>query len=256
MSWNPDLYLAFGDHRLRPALDLIARIPLAAPKHIVDLGCGPGNVTKLLAERWPAARVIGIDNAPAMLERARKDYPALDWRQGDAESWCAAEPVDLLFSNAVLQWLDHHERLYPRLMAQVSPGGVFAVQVPRNDDSPSHVAIRETVAAGPWQARLAPLVRSKRVAPPAFYHRLLAARTAHLDIWDIDYLQVLSGADPVVEWNKATALRPFLAALEEPERSAFVQHYRECLRRLYPPEPDGRTLFPFRRLFLVAQLPT
>jgi trans-aconitate 2-methyltransferase len=140
-------------------------------------------------------------------------------------------------------------------MAQVSPGGVFAVQVPRNDDSPSHVAIRETVAGGPWQARLAPLVRSARVAPPAFYHRLLAPRAAHLDIWDIDYLQVLSGPDPVVEWNKGTALMPFLAALEEPERTAFEAHYRECLRRLYPPEADGRTLFPFRRLFLVAQLP-
>jgi trans-aconitate 2-methyltransferase len=255
MSRNPDLYLAFGDHRLRPALDLMARIPLAAPKRIVDLGCGPGNVTKLLAERWPGAETIGIDNAPAMLERAEKDYPALEWREGDAESWRAAEPVDLLFSNAVLQWLDHHETLYPRLLAEVSPGGVFAVQVPRNDDSPSHVAIRETVAAGPWQARLAPLVRSTRVAAPAFYHRLLAPLTKHLDIWDIDYLQVLSGTDPVVEWTKGTALRPFLAALEEPERSIFELHYRERLRRLYPPEPDGRTLFPFRRLFLVAQLP-
>ena len=253
MSWNPDLYLAFGDHRLRPALDLIARIPLAAPKRVVDLGCGPGNVTKLLAERWPQARVSGIDNAPAMLERARKDYPRLDWRQADIASWRAEEPVDLLFTNAALQWLDHHEALYQHLFAQVSPGGVFAVQVPRNDSSPSHVAIRDTVAEGPWCERLAPLVRSERVHPPAFYHRLLTPYAKGLDIWDIDYLQVLSGEDPVVEWTKATALRPFLAALEEPELSAFEAQYRERVRLAYPPEPDGRTLFPFRRLFLVAR---
>ncbi|MFI4987427.1 MAG: methyltransferase domain-containing protein [Alphaproteobacteria bacterium] len=254
MSWNPDLYLAFGDHRLRPALDLMARVPLASPRRIVDLGCGPGNVTKLLAERWPEARVTGIDNAPTMLERARKDYPAIDWRLGDIASWRADAPVDLVFSNAALQWLDGHETLYPRLLAEVAPGGVLAVQVPRNDGSPSHVAIRETVAAGPWRERLAPLVRSKRVAPPAFYHRLLAQHTKGLDIWDIDYLQVLSGENPVVEWTKATALRPFLAALEEPERSAFEVLYGERVLKAYPPETDGRTLFPFRRLFLVAQV--
>ena len=254
MSWNPDLYLAFGDHRLRPALDLIARIPLAAPERVVDLGCGPGNVTKLLAERWPQARVTGIDNAPAMLERARKDYPRLDWRQADIASWRAETPADLLYSNAALQWLDHHETLYPRLLRQLAPGGVLAVQVPRNDDSPSHVAIRETVGDGPWERSLAPLVRSKRVAEPAFYHRLLAPLVSRLDIWDIEYLQVLHGPHPVLEWNKGTALSPFLAALAERERSAFEASYRARLRKLYPPEPDGRTLYPFRRLFLVAQM--
>ena len=253
MSWNPDLYLSFGDHRLRPALDLMARIPLAAPRRIVDLGCGPGNVTRFLAERWPEAAVTGIDNAPEMLARARKDYPALAWAEGDIAAWRAEPPVDLLFTNAALQWLDDHAALYPRLLSQVAPGGVMAVQVPRNDESPSHVAIRETVAEGPWRARLAPLVRSERVGTPAFYHRLLAPRTRSLDIWDIDYLQVLSGEDPVVEWTKATALRPFLNALQEPERSAFLAAYRARIARLYPPEADGRTLFPFRRLFLVAE---
>ncbi len=252
MSWNPDLYLAFGDHRLRPALDLMARVPLAAPRRIVDLGCGPGNVTKLLAERWPGAHVIGIDNAAEMLERARKDYPALEWRQGDIASWRAEEPVNLVFTNAALQWLDDHERLYPRLLSQVAPGGALAVQVPRNDDSPSHVAIRETVAAGPWRQHLEPLVRSARVAPPQFYHRLLAPLAKGLNIWDIDYLQVLSGENPVVEWTKGTALSPFLAALEEPARSAFEAQYRERVLKAYPPEADGRTLYPFRRLFLVA----
>jgi len=254
MSWNPDLYLAFGDHRLRPALDLMARIPLAAPKRIVDLGCGPGNVTKLLAERWPGAQVVGVDNAPSMLARAQKDHPALAWQEADIASWRAPAPVDLLYSNAALQWLDHHDTLYPRLLAQLAPAGVLAVQVPRNDDSPSHLAIVETVKDGPWEGRLAPLVRRERVAEPAFYHRLLAPLAHRLDIWDIEYLQVLSGADPILEWTRSTALSPFLAALEGAERSAFEASYRARVSRLYPPEPDGRTLYPFRRLFLVAQL--
>jgi trans-aconitate 2-methyltransferase len=253
MSWNPDLYLAFGDHRTRPALDLLARIPLDAPRSVVDLGCGPGNSTKLLADRWPGAKVIGIDNAPAMIERAQKDYPGLGWRLADVATWRAEEPLDLIFTNAALQWLDRHETLFPRLMDALAPGGVLAVQMPRNYPAPSHAAIAETIEAGPWHGRLAPQLRSEAVGPPEFYYRLLAPRAKSLDIWEIDYLQILDGEDPVVEWTKATALRPFLTALEEPERSDFERDYRARVRAAYPPEADGRTLFPFRRLFLIAR---
>ena len=253
MSWNPDLYLAFSDHRVRPALDLMARIPLEAPRRIVDLGCGPGHVTKLLAERWSKAETVGIDNAPAMLERARRDFPALAFRLEDIAAWRAEPPVDLIFTNAALQWLDDHEHLFPRLLAQLAPGGVLAVQMPRNFDAPSHLALRETAEAGPWRARLAPLLRPEPVWPPAAYWRLLAPLAHDIDIWESEYLQPLCGEDPVAEWTKATALRPFLAALVEPERGAFEAEYRARLRQAYPREADGRTLFPFRRLFLVAR---
>ena len=253
MSWNPDLYLAFGDHRLRPALDLVARIPLEAPQRIVELGCGPGHVTQLLAERWPNAETVGIDNAPAMLERARRDFPAHAFRFGDIAAWRAEPPVDLIFTNAALHWLDDHEHLLPRLLAQLNPGGVLAAQMPRNFDAPSRRALAETVEIGPWRAKLAPLLRREPVRPPAAYWRLLAPLTAGLDIWESEYLHALCGENPVAEWTKATALRPFLDALAEPERSAFEAKYRARLREAYPREGDGRTLFPFRRLFLVAR---
>jgi trans-aconitate 2-methyltransferase len=253
MSWNPDLYLAFGDHRLRPALDLLARIPLERPRRIVDLGCGPGNVTKFLAERWPDAAVVGVDNASAMLERARRDFPRLTWQRADIAAWQPEQPPDLIFSNAALHWLDGHDRLFPRLLGMLAPGGVLAVQMPRNFGAPSHVAIDATVEDGPWRTRLMPLRRAEPTRSPAAYHRLLVPVAAALDIWETEYLQVLSGADPVLEWTRATSLRPFLEVLEEPARAAFEAAYRARLRAAYPPETDGRTLFPFRRLFLVAQ---
>jgi len=253
MSWNPDLYLAFGDHRLRPAIDLMARIPLKAPRRIVDLGCGPGHVTKLLAERWPEGETVGIDNSSAMLERARHDFPTLAFRLGDIADWRADPPVDLIFTNAALHWLDDHDQLFPHLLAQLNSSGVLAAQMPRNFDAPSHRALLETAEAGPWRAKLASLLRREPVQAPAAYHRILAPLAQDLDIWESEYLHVLSGEDPVAAWNKATALRPFLDALVEPERSAFEAAYRTRLRRAYPCEADGRTLFPFRRLFIIAR---
>ncbi len=253
MSWNPDLYLAFGDHRLRPALDLMGRIPLAAPRRIVDLGCGPGHVTKLLAARWPKAETVGIDNAPIMIERARRDVPALAFRLDDIATWHAEPPVDLIFTNAALHWLDDHARLFPRLLAQLNPGGVLAAQMPRNDGAPSHRALGETAEAGPWRAKLAPLLRRAPVQAPAAYHRMLAPQTQDLDIWESEYLHPLCGEDPVAEWTKATALMPFLETLAGPDRGAFEAAYRARLRQAYPREADGRTLFPFRRLFIVAR---
>lgn len=253
MSWNPDLYLAFGDHRLRPAIDLMARIPLEAPRRIVDLGCGPGHVTKLLAERWPEAETVGIDNSSAMLERARHDFPTLAFRLGDIAAWRGDPPVDLIFTNAALHWLDDHDHLFPRLLAQLNPSGVLAAQMPRNFDAPSHRALCETAEAGPWRAKLAPLLHREPVRAPAAYHRILAPLARDLDIWESEYLHLLSGEDPVAAWNKATALRPFLDALSEPERSAFEAEYGARLRRAYPREADGRTLYPFRRLFIIAR---
>jgi len=251
-TWDPTQYLKFADHRLRPALDLIARIPAEQPARVVDLGCGAGNVTRHLRRRWPAADVIGVDGSSAMLAKARADAPDTVWIEADIAAWAPERPVDVVFSNAALHWLGDHERLFPRLMAALAPGGVLAVQMPRNFDAPSHTLMAEAAAAGPWRDRVIPLLRPRPVAEPAVYYRSLRPLATGIDLWETVYIQALEGDDPVAEWTKGTWLKALLDALDEPEKSAFEADYRARVRRAYPKEPDGRTLFPFRRLFLVA----
>jgi trans-aconitate 2-methyltransferase len=253
MSWHPERYLAFDDYRTRPAADLLARVPLRAPERVVDLGCGPGNSTALLALRWPQADVLGIDSAAAMLAKAREGGIAARWLEADIASWTPDAPVDLLFSNAALQWLPDHQTLLPRLLGHLRPGGVLAIQMPRNHQAASHVTLRELAGEKPWAARLAGVLRAEPVASPASYHDLLAPLAASLEIWQTEYLQVLEGEDPVLRWTEATALRPVLQTLDEIEGAAFKQAYAARLREAYPRRPDGTTLFPFLRLFIVAQ---
>lgn len=252
-SWDPGQYLKFADHRLRPALDLMARIPPIGARTIFDLGCGPGNITRMLAERWPDARVTGVDASAAMLEKARAVAPGIEFVAADLSTWAPAAPADLVFSNATLQWLGGHERLFPRLMSFVSEGGVLAVQMPRNFEAPSHVILTETVERGPWRDKLVPRLRRTPVAAPQVYHRLLAPHADGIDIWEVEYIHRLEGENPVVEWTKGTALRPFLDALDGAERDDFLAAYSERIAVAYPPEADGATLFPFRRLFIVAR---
>ena len=252
MSWNPERYLAFGDHRTRPAVDLLARVALKSPARVADLGCGPGNSTALLVARWPDAAVMGIDNSSEMLARARASGIRATWVEGDIGAWMPAAQLDVLFSNAALQWLPDHARLLPRLLGQVRPGGVLAVQMPHNFGSPSHVLLREVADAGPWAGRLRPLLLGEPVGAPQLYYDLLAPGSSGVDIWETEYLQALEGDDPVLGWMRGTALRPVLAALEAEELAAFEAEYRERLRAAYPKRADGRTLFPFRRLFIVA----
>jgi trans-aconitate 2-methyltransferase len=252
-TWDPAQYHRFSDHRLRPAVDLLQRVALARPAHVVDLGCGTGNVTALLRRAWPAARVTGVDASATMLERARASDAAVDWQQADIAAWTPPAPVDLLFSNAALHWLPDHAALFPRLLDAVAPGGVLAVQMPRNFSEPSHTAITDVVHAGPWRARLAPLVRAEPCRAPAFYWDLLAPRTAALDVWETVYWQALTGDNPVADFVKGSWLKPFLDALEGAERTAFEAAYRARVARAYPARADGTTLFPFRRLFIVAR---
>ncbi len=251
-NWDPGQYLKFADHRLRPALDLMARIPPLAARRIYDLGCGPGTITRLLAERWPGAEVSGIDGSAEMLARARDLAPGIDFVAADLTAWTPPAPAELVFSNAALQWLGDHDGLFPRLLSGVAPGGVLAVQMPRNFDAPSHRLLAEIAGQDSWRDRLRPLLRGAPVAPPQDYHRLLAARAASLDIWEVEYLHRLEGANPVLEWTKGTALRPFLDALAGAERAAFLAEYGRRVAAAYPPQADGATLFPFRRLFIVA----
>jgi len=253
VPWDPAQYLKFADHRLRPAVDLLNRIDVANPAEVYDLGAGAGNVTRLLKERWPNARIIGVDESDDMLAKAATGAPEIAWQRADLATWSPAHPADVIYSNAALHWLSDHDRRFPALFSALAPGGVLAVQMPRNFSAPSHTAIAEAVRSGPWRSKLEPLLRSAPVAEPAFYFDLLARGVAALDIWETEYLQVLEGDHPVKEWTKGTWLRPLLDALDEPERSRFEACYVELLAHVYRRRPDGRTLFPFRRLFIVAK---
>jgi len=253
MSWHPQRYLAFDDHRTRPAADLLARVPLAAPQRVVDLGCGPGNSTALLTARWPQAEVVGVDNAPAMLAAARERDITAEWLEADIATWTPDAPVDLLFSNAVLQWLPDHRTLLPWLLRHLRPGGVLAVQMPRNFQEASHTTVHEIAALAPWAERLEGRAMGSPVAEPEWYYDVLAPEAAALDIWQCEYLQVLDGDDPVVRWVESTSLRPVLQALDQADAARFKEIFAARMRAAYPPRPDGRTLFPFRRIFMVAR---
>jgi trans-aconitate 2-methyltransferase len=252
MPWDPAQYLKFAGPRLRPALDLLQRIDVEAPANVYDLGAGAGNVTRLIAARWPQARVVGVDSSAEMLAKAAAENPRIEWRRADLAAWRPDRPADVIYSNAALHWLDGHDRLLPGLLRGLAPGGVLAVQMPRNFAAPSHTSITEAALAGPWRGVLEPLLRPSPVAEPAFYYDLLAPIAASLDIWESEYLQILDGDNPVKEWTKGTWLSPLLAALEEPERSRFEADYAARVAAAYRPRSDGKTLFPFRRMFLVA----
>jgi trans-aconitate 2-methyltransferase len=256
--WDPDQYLRFADHRLRPALELLDRVPLTSPRVIYDLGCGAGEGTRTIARRWPAATVYGVDNSKEMLEKAAAAPGSVQWVEADIRDWQPDEPPDLIYSNATLQWVEGHEELFPRLVGSLAPGGCLAVQMPLSWDQPSHRLMRETLAiAGPGgtalgTAELARAVARKWVAHAEEFYDLLAASTRSLDIWETEYLQVLEGSDPVLEWVKGTGLRPILNGLDDAERAIFLEEYARRLRATYPVRPNGRTLYPFRRLFIVA----
>jgi len=253
MQWDPAIYLHYADERLRPALDLLARVPLTAPSRVVDLGCGAGNVTRLLQERWPAASITGVDASRAMLAKAASAAPGVTWVEQGIADFEPDEPADLIFSNAALHWIANHGDVFAALVSYLKPRGVLAVQMPRNFSAPSHRLIADTVLAGPWRTRLEGLLAGAPVSEPQFYYDLLAPLSRHLDIWETEYLHVLQGADPVKEWTKGSWLNQFLERLEAPERAAFEQDYAKRLRAAYPQRGGGETLLPFRRLFIVAQ---
>jgi trans-aconitate 2-methyltransferase len=248
--WDPAQYLRFSSLRMRPALDLIGRIALDDPARIWDLGCGHGAPTRVLADRWPDARITGLDSSAAMLEQAADD-DRIEWVEGDIGAWRPEEPVDLIFSNAALHWLDDHGTLFPRLVSHLAPGGVLAVQMPRNHGEPSHQRLYETARSDRWADQVGHLVRDFPVSRPDAYHHLLRPTVSSLDVWETVYQQQLSGNDAVANWATGSVVRPFLDALGD-DGGAFLEDYATRLARHYPAGPDGVTLFAFRRLFLVA----
>ena len=253
-TWNAAQYLHFAEERTRPCRDLAAAVTLDAPRRVVDLGCGPGNSTAVLAARWPGAEITGLDSSEAMIAAARRDAPQRAWEVGDIAAWRAEAPFDLVFSNAALQWVPDHEGLYPRLFGQVASGGALAVQVPNNIDAAAHRGIREVAGRREWLARFPPgAIREWHAHTPPFYYDLLAPLAARLDIWETEYLHVLPGAAAIVEWYKGSGLRPFLDALPiEAERERFLGDILQAFTAAFPAQRDGRVLLPFRRLFVIA----
>ena len=255
-SWNADQYLKFAAERTRPARDLAAAVAIEAPARAVDLGCGPGNSTEILAERWPDAALSGIDSSSAMIDAARRDYPDWRWSVGEISTWAAepGEAFDVIFSNAALQWVPDHQTLYPNLFARVAPGGALAVQVPANLGAPAHQAMRNLASSQRWASFLPKNgVREWFVHDADFYYDCLSAAASRIDIWQTEYLHVMDGPAAIVEWYRGTGLRPFLDALPtDGDRTAFAAEYLDWIAAAYPAQADGRVLFPFNRLFLVA----
>ena len=253
-SWDPTQYLRFTDERLRPALDLLAQVPLSAPGSVIDLGCGPGNVTAILRQRFPAADLLGVDGSPAMLDKARAAVPDASFLQGDFATWTPiGTPPELIYSNAALHWVGGHETLFPRLVSLLAPGGVLAVQMPAMHNAPLRALQYEVASRGPWAESLRGVGSAPPVLEPGDYWDLLRPRVATLDIWETTYLHVLKGEDAVGEWAAGSSLRPFLDKLPVESRPAFRHAYAEAVRPHYPRRADGTTLLPFRRLFMIAR---
>ena len=252
--WDPDSYLCYADERSRPFVELLARVGARDPDTVVDLGCGPGHLTRLLTERWPRATAVGLDSSPEMVDRARRDVASVRFEVADLRDWLAAgpEPVDVLVSNATLQWVPGHLDLLPQLAAAVRPGGWLAFQVPGNFDQPSHTLRRELAARPPYAEH------TRDVALPAShdpgdYLAALAGRGCQVDAWETTYLHLLHGEDPVFTWVSGTGARPTLEALPPGLRESFEAELRRRLREAYPARPYGVVL-PFRRIFVVAQV--
>lgn len=253
-AWDPDRYLAFADERGRPFLDLLQRVGAASPRRVVDLGCGPGNLTALLARRWPDAHVVGVDSSPEMLARARRGESAgVRFEVGDVRTWEPPGVVDVMVANATYQWVPGHLDLLPRLVQRVAPGGWFAFQVPGNHDAPSHALLHE-LSADPRFAAFTEGVARPSSHDPEVYADALRDLGLVVDAWETTYLHLLGGEDPVFTWISGTGARPTLAALPTPLRDEFVSDYKALLRKAYPPGSHG-TVLPFRRVFVVAQLP-
>ena len=253
MPWDPTQYLRYSDERLRPALDLMGRIGVEAPRRVVDLGCGPGNVTALLKRRWPGAEVTGVDGSGPMLAKAAEAAPACRFIEADIGAWAPEGPVDVIYSNAALHWLGGHRTLFPRLLSLVAPGGVLAVQMPALHAEPLRALQHDIGANGPWAELLVDVGSAPPILEPGAYWDILKPRAASLDIWETIYLHALQGEDAVVQWATGSSLRPFLDRLPPAMRADYLRAYAEAVRPAYPRRPDGTTLLPFRRLFMVAQ---
>ncbi len=257
--WDPGTYLRFGTERARPFFDLVSRVQAEAPGFVADLGCGPGNLTAALAARWPAARVLGVDSSPEMIEAARAETGAqagrLTFQLADLRAWQPDQPIDVITCNAVLQWIPGHQELLASWVRWLAPGGWLAFQLPGNFDQPSHTILRELASTPRWRPLLDGVQLNRQAGEPGDYLALLAGAGCEVDAWETTYLHVLHGEDAVVDWYQGSGLRPVLAALPPAPAGEFLAEYRERIRAAYPAAPYG-TVLPFRRVFVVARVKT
>jgi trans-aconitate 2-methyltransferase len=252
-DWNAEQYLKFEDERTRPSRDLLAQIPLADARRVVDIGCGPGNSTELLVKHWPQAAVIGIDTSADMLRQARQRLPGHSFIEANIAHWAPPENTDVLFGNAIFQWVPGHLKQLQRLLGALPRGGVLAVQMPDNLDEPAHVLMREVAQLEPWREMLAETARVRDNLPkPGVYYDALSPLCTRLEIWHTIYNHVLDDAAAIVEWVKGTGLRPFVDPLEPPERKAYLAEYTARIVSSYLPQADGKVLLRFPRIFIVA----
>ncbi|KIW58570.1 hypothetical protein PV05_03078 [Exophiala xenobiotica] len=256
-DWNAAQYLKFERQRTRPATDLLAQIPLTSPKRIIDLGCGPGNSTAVLAKQFPEAHITGIDSSQDMIAKARKSLPDTDFQLADLSTFRDTESADLLFSNAVYQWIPSDDRIpiFTKLISTQKPGGVFAFQVPDNFNEPSHVAMRALAEEGPWSKTLkaleTPPTRRPFQSPQELYNALKPLCSG-VDIWHTHYYHILDDHQAIVEWVKGTGLRPYIDPLQQGEKKGFLKAYLKKIEELYPPLLDGKVCLKYPRLFVVA----
>jgi trans-aconitate 2-methyltransferase len=254
MSWCPAQYTKFEDERNRPARDLVAHIPNRVAATAADVGCGPGNSTELLRDRFPGALITAIDSSAAMIEAARKRLPAIRFEVEDIAGWRSPGPFDVILANAALHWVPNHTAVLPVLIAKLAPGGSLAVQMPDNLDEPVPRLMCEIAGDGPWAAKLAKASEARSTLLTADgYYRLLRAHAAHVDVWRTTYYHVLGGgASAVVEWFKGSGLRPYLDPLDAAEASAFLSRLQQAVAVTYPAMPDGSVLLAYPRLFFIA----
>jgi trans-aconitate 2-methyltransferase len=254
--WNPDLYLQFKEERTQPVYDLIDRIRVEQPRIIADLGCGPGNSTCVLRERWPAAAILGVDNSPEMIAKARASFPKERWQLADINAWRPEEPCDVIFSGATLQWLPDHNRLMPRLFAFVRQGGAFAVQLPANQESPLHRALIRIARRKQWKSFTAGCENLIVYQSPEFYYEILSRLSMRVYLWKTTYYHVLQDHQRLIKWYSSTGMRPYLERLpDESSKESFQRQVLEASRKSYPIRKDGKVLYPFDRLFFIAHKP-
>jgi trans-aconitate 2-methyltransferase len=251
MTWSAKQYSTFEQERTRPVRDLVAAIALVRPGSAVDLGCGPGNSTEVLADRFPGAKVVGVDNSDDMLDSARKRLPATSFELSDIATWSPPAPVDVILANASLQWVPDHATLYPRLVRQLSAGGCLAVQTPDNLEEPAHLLARRIATSPAWVGKIGAVAIPPR-HDGRYYYELLKPLCTSVDVWRTTYMHVLAGPQAVVEWFKGSALRPYVQALDKTDQAAFLAEYLTGVTQAYPALSDGTVLLPFPRLFVVA----
>ena len=252
-DWSAKQYLKFENERTRPARDLLAQVPLDDPKRVVDLGCGPGNSTELLVERFPDAEVVGVDSSPDMLQQARERLERCAFVESDLSTWAPKQSTDLLFGNAVFQWVPDHPKVLARLLQALPAGGVLAVQMPDNTREPALMLMEKVAASGSWAGAIAQAAAARRhLPPPGDYYDLLRPLCSHIDIWHTHYNHIIENHAGVVEWFKGSALRPFLAPLDAATRESFTARYIDEIRLAYPARSDGRVMLKLPRLFILA----